>query len=92
MSFFRFVLVLFFVFFAKTSFADETAQKQEIIEKAKEISERCVKVTIKPDNSPVTDGDIEVDNLLIVTKVPFRFAYAWCRKCQSASFPDRVKM
>ena len=33
-------------------------------EKAKEISERGVKVTIKPDNSPVTDGDIEVDNLL----------------------------
>ncbi len=31
---------------------------------AKEISERGVKITIKPDNSPVTDGDIAVDKLL----------------------------
>jgi 3'(2'), 5'-bisphosphate nucleotidase len=31
---------------------------------AKEISLRGVKITIKPDNSPVTDGDLEVDKLL----------------------------
>jgi len=31
---------------------------------AKEISRRGVKITIKTDNSPVTDGDLEVDQLL----------------------------
>ena len=31
---------------------------------AKEISERGVKITIKSDNSPVTDGDLEVDKIL----------------------------
>jgi len=31
---------------------------------SKEISERGVKVTIKPDKSPVTDGDLAVDELL----------------------------
>ena len=31
---------------------------------AKEISERGVKITIKSDNSPVTDGDLAVDNFL----------------------------
>ena len=32
---------------------------------AKEISRRGVKITIKADKSPVTDGDIAVDNILI---------------------------
>ena len=31
---------------------------------AKEISARGVKITIKKDRSPVTDGDLEVDKLL----------------------------
>ena len=31
---------------------------------AKKISKQGVKITIKPDNSPVTDGDIAVDELL----------------------------
>jgi len=31
---------------------------------AKKISEKGVKITIKPDKSPVTDGDIEVDKIL----------------------------
>ena len=31
---------------------------------AKEISQRGVKITIKPDKSPVTDGDLAVDQLL----------------------------
>ena len=31
---------------------------------AKAISERGVKITIKPDKSPVTDGDLEVDKIL----------------------------
>ena len=31
---------------------------------AKEISQRGVKITIKPDKSPVTDGDLAVDELL----------------------------
>ena len=31
---------------------------------AKEISERGVKITIKPDKTPVTDGDLAVDQLL----------------------------
>ena len=31
---------------------------------AKEISERGVKITIKPDNSPVTDGDLAVDKII----------------------------
>ena len=31
---------------------------------AKEISHRGVKITIKPDKSPVTDGDLAVDELL----------------------------
>jgi 3'(2'), 5'-bisphosphate nucleotidase len=31
---------------------------------AKEINERGVKITIKPDKSPVTDGDLAVDKLL----------------------------
>ena len=31
---------------------------------AKEISNRGVKITIKPDKSPVTDGDLAVDKLL----------------------------
>ena len=31
---------------------------------AKEISNRGVKITIKPDKSPVTDGDLAVDELL----------------------------
>ena len=31
---------------------------------AKEISERGVKITIKPDKSPVTDGDLAVDKIL----------------------------
>ena len=33
---------------------------------AKEISQRGVKITIKPDKSPVTDGDLTVDELLRV--------------------------
>ena len=33
-------------------------------ETAKEISHRGVKVTIKPDKSPVTDGDLAVDKIL----------------------------
>ena len=32
---------------------------------AKKISLRGVKITIKPDNSPVTDGDIAVNYILI---------------------------
>ena len=31
---------------------------------AKEISQRGVKITIKSDNSPVTDGDLAVDKIL----------------------------
>ena len=31
---------------------------------AKQISQRGVKITIKSDKSPVTDGDLEVDNIL----------------------------
>ena len=31
---------------------------------AKEISERGVKITIKSDNTPVTDGDLAVDDIL----------------------------
>jgi len=31
---------------------------------AKEISHRGVKITIKPDKSPVTDGDLAVDQIL----------------------------
>jgi len=31
---------------------------------AKEISQNGVKITIKPDNTPVTDGDIEVNQIL----------------------------
>ena len=31
---------------------------------AKEISKKGVKITIKPDKSPVTDGDLAVDNIL----------------------------
>ena len=31
---------------------------------AKEISQRGVKITIKDDKSPVTDGDLAVDELL----------------------------
>ena len=31
---------------------------------AKEISEKGVKITIKPDKSPVTDGDLAVDKVL----------------------------
>ena len=31
---------------------------------AKEISDKGVKVTIKPDNSPVTNGDLEVNKIL----------------------------
>ena len=31
---------------------------------AKEISQRGVKITIKADNTPVTDGDLEVDRIL----------------------------
>ena len=31
---------------------------------AKKISNKGVKITIKPDKSPVTDGDLEVDKLL----------------------------
>ena len=33
---------------------------------AKEISQRGVKVTIKSDKSPVTDGDLAVDKILTV--------------------------
>ena len=35
-------------------------------ETAKEISHRGVKVTIKPDKSPVTDGDLAVNELLTI--------------------------
>ena len=31
---------------------------------AKEISDRGVKITIKKDNTPVTDGDVAVDKIL----------------------------
>ncbi len=33
---------------------------------AKEISQRGVKITIKPDKSPVTDGDLAVDKILTI--------------------------
>jgi len=57
MSFFRFVLILFFVFFAKTSFADETAQKQEIIEKAKEITKELQEEEEVPLNDPFAGNE-----------------------------------
>tara|TARA_B100001029_G_scaffold177644_1_gene182697 strand:+ start:724 stop:1170 length:447 start_codon:yes stop_codon:yes gene_type:complete len=57
MNFFRFVLVLFFVFFAKTSFADETAQKQEIIEKAKEITKELQEEEEVPLNDPFAGNE-----------------------------------
>ena len=37
---------------------------QEAGEVSKDISEKGVKITIKPDGSPVTDGDLEVDKIL----------------------------
>ena len=43
------------------SLLDSVVEAGEI---AKEISQRGVKITIKHDKSPVTDGDIEVDQIL----------------------------
>ena len=31
---------------------------------AREMSEKGIKITIKPDKSPVTDGDLAVDKIL----------------------------
>ena len=48
---------------------------------AKEISQQGVKIIIKPDNSPVTDGDLAVDKLL-KTKIESLFRnnrYTWIK-------------
>ena len=44
-------------FFAKTSFADETAQKQEIIEKAKEITKELQEEEEVPLNDPFAGNE-----------------------------------
>ena len=44
---------------------------------AKEISEKGVKITIKADKSPVTDGDLLVDKLLKKKNKRFNAVYTY---------------
>ncbi len=57
MSFFRFLIVLSFIFLANISFADESAQKQEVLEKTAEIAKQLEEDDEVPLNDPFAGNE-----------------------------------
>ena len=57
MSFFRFLIVLSFIFLANISFADESDQKQEVLEKTAEIAKQLEEDDEVPLNDPFAGNE-----------------------------------
>tara|TARA_B100000029_G_scaffold500721_1_gene572886 strand:+ start:1910 stop:2356 length:447 start_codon:yes stop_codon:yes gene_type:complete len=65
MNFFRIIIILFFTFYAKTSFAEDNSKKNEIIEKAKEITNELQQEEEVPLNDPFAgnEGSNSMNNI-----------------------------
>ena len=57
MSFFRTVFILTFIFLANTSFADEAAQKQKVLDQTKEIAKQLQEDEDVPLNDPFAGNE-----------------------------------
>tara|TARA_B100000965_G_scaffold304780_1_gene263596 strand:+ start:1159 stop:1605 length:447 start_codon:yes stop_codon:yes gene_type:complete len=57
MSFFRFLIILSFIFLANKSFADESAQKQEVLEQTAEIAKQLEEDDEVPLNDPFAGNE-----------------------------------
>ena len=57
MSFFRFLIILSFIFLANKSFADESAQKQEVLEQTAEIAKQIEADDEVPLNDPFAGNE-----------------------------------
>ena len=66
MSFFRTVFILTFIFLANTSFADEAAQKQKVLDQTKEI----VKQLENDDEVPLNDPFAGNEGTSSMTNIP----------------------
>lgn len=65
MNFFRIIIILFFTFYAKASFAEDNSKKNEIIEKAKEITNELQQEEEVPLNDPFAgnEGSNSMNNI-----------------------------
>ena len=65
MNFFRIIIILFFTFYAKTSFAEDNSKKNEIIEKTKEITNELQQEEEVPLNDPFAgnEGSNSMNNI-----------------------------
>ena len=65
MNFFRIVIILFLIFFAKVSFAEDNNKKNEIINKAKEITKEFQQEEEVPLNDPFAgnEGSNSMNNI-----------------------------
>ena len=57
MSFFRFLIILSFIFLANKSFADESAQKEEVLEQTAEIAKQLEADDEVPLNDPFAGNE-----------------------------------
>ena len=57
MSFFRIFIILSFIFLANKSFADESTQKQEVLEQTKEIAKQLENDDEVPLNDPFAGNE-----------------------------------
>ena len=57
MSFFKFLIILSFIFLANKSFADESAQKQEVLEQTAEIAKQIEADDEVPLNDPFAGNE-----------------------------------
>ena len=65
MNFFRIIIILFFTFYAKIFFAEDNSKKNEIIEKAKEITNELQQEEEVPLNDPFAgnEGSNSMNNI-----------------------------
>ena len=65
MSFFRTVIILSFIFLANTSFADEAAQKQKVLDQTEEIAKQFQEDEDVPLNDPFAgnEGSNSISNI-----------------------------
>ena len=74
MSFFRFLIILSFIFLANKSFADESAQKQEVLEQTAEIAKQIEADDEVPLNDPggvITDTWDLKDRIVVLAVQSF---------------------
>jgi len=65
MNFFRIIIILFFTFYAKATFAEDNNKKNEIIDKAKEITKELQQEEEVPLNDPFAgnEGSNSMNNI-----------------------------